>query len=199
MIIGVGILFYGLFWLWFSRQPKRAIPAGENIIVSPANGRVVKIMKFNGPVIAEKWNKGLVTLKTSDVAKRGWFVLIMMTPLDVHWQRAPLAGKTISTQHVPGKFKNAVFKASSLSALQNERNEILMKTKKGKIKVVQIAGLLARRISCFVKKNQAVQKGELIGFISFGSQVALLLPENAKLEVEEGSKVKDGERVGVMQ
>ena len=70
--------------------------------------------------------------------------------------------------------------------------------KKGKIKVVQIAGLVARRISCFVKKNQIVKKGDIVGFISFGSQVALLLPEKAKLEITEGTKVKDGERIGVI-
>ncbi|MBR9702441.1 phosphatidylserine decarboxylase family protein [Candidatus Woesearchaeota archaeon] len=199
LLLGVLLLLFGVFWLWFARQPRRSIHAGENIIVSPANGKIVKMMKFDGPVIAEKWNKGITQLETNDVAKRGWFVLIMMTPLDVHWQRAPLSGTIINTQHVPGKFKNAVFGASSLSALQNERNEILMKTKKGNIKVVQIAGLLARRISCFVNKDAQVNKGELIGFISFGSQVALLLPENAKLEVEEGFKVKDGERIGVMR
>lgn len=198
VIIGSLVLLFGLFWLWFARRPARVIPLEEKIIVSPANGKVAKIMKFNGPVVVEKWNKGMAKLETSDVAKKGWFILIMMTPLNVHWQRAPLSGTILGTQHVSGKFLNAVSDAGSLMALQNERNEILMKTKKGNIKVVQIAGFLARRIHCFVNKNHAVKKGDVIGFISFGSQVALLLPENAKVEIVEGKHIKDGERIGVL-
>ena len=202
LILGSVILLFGLFWLWFARQPQRRIPSEEEVIVSPANGRVARIMRFNGAIdgslTAKKWNRGTAVLETGDVAKRGWFVLIMMTPLNVHWQRAPLSGTVIGTKHVPGRFLNAVSDAGSLTALQNERNEILMKTKKGNIKVVQIAGFLARRISCFVQKKQAVKKGDVIGFISFGSQVALLLPENARLEIVEGKHIKDGERIGLL-
>jgi phosphatidylserine decarboxylase len=79
--------------------------------------------------------------------------------------------------------------------LENERNEMLFETKIGKIKVVQIAGFLARRIKCFVKHDQKVEKGEEIGFITFGSQVALLLPDRFTPSVKAGERVVDGETI----
>ena len=91
---------------------------------------------------------------------------------------------------------NAVVGAENLLTLENERNEILMDTgTRGKIKIVQIAGYVARRITSFVKKNQNVDKGEELGFIGFGSQVALILPETVQVAVKVGDRVVDGETV----
>jgi len=195
------IIAFFLFWrLWFCRQPRRQMPKGDKVIVSPANGTVAVVRRFDTTLAkktikAQKWNTGSVEFLAQDVAQRGWFVLIVMTPLNVHYQRAPFAGKVIGTHYAPGKFHNAVKNAEKLLTLENEKNEILFEGKDGRFKVVQIAGVLARRISCFVGKNHKVEKGQVIGFINIGSQVALLLPAKARLSVKEGDAVVDGETV----
>jgi phosphatidylserine decarboxylase len=185
-------LFYRL---WFLRKPVRTVPP-DNSIVSPASGRVVRILSISKA--KERLPKGLlgsVDLLVKDVAKKGRIIVIMMTPLDVHYQRSPVEGVVVKTAHKKGLFLNAVLGASSLSALRNEKNEILIKNSKiGKVKVVQVAGFLARRIRCFVKKQQKVLKGEEIGLICLGSQVILVLPE-IDLKVREGQRVVDGETV----
>jgi len=133
------------------------------------------------------------------VTEKGWFVLIVMTPLDVHWQRAPAAGKVLSIKHTRGKFRNAVKAPEKLLALENEKNEILIdageKSSKRRLKVVQIAGILARRIRCRVQSGQEIEKGAVIGFIDLGSQVAVLLPETVSIRVKPGEIVVDGETV----
>ncbi len=201
------IALYFVFWkLWFSRQPRRNVPSDPGLITSPANGTVAVVRRFdtmwgNSSVKAEKWNAGSVEFLASDVAAKGWFVLIVMTPMDVHWQRAPVAGKVVATRHTSGRFRNAVKEPEKLLTLENEKNEILIdagKDGKGRgrrVKVVQIAGVLARRIRCFVRREGKIEKGAVIGFIDLGSQVALLLPEAVELKVKAGDKVKDGETV----
>ena len=190
------IILFLLFWrYWFCRRPKRKTPRGDTV-VSPANGTVAVVRQFDTSTVkAKKWNKGSVEFLAQDVAKKGWFILIVMTALNVHFQRAPMKGEVIKLHHEPGKFFNAVKDAEKLLTLQNERNEILLKTTKGKIKIVQIAGVLARRIFCHVSKNEKVEKGSVIGFINFGSQVALLLPAKAKVQAKPGDVVVDGETV----
>lgn len=188
------ILFFYLYWkLWFCRKPKRIIP--KDGIIAPANGVIGVVRKFTSNVNVKKWNQAQVNILGSDVANKGWFVLIVMNPLNVHVQRAPLAGKVLGAKYTKGKFFNAVLGAQSLESLRNEKNEILLQTKNGKIKIVQIAGMIARRIECHVKKGQNVDKGEEIGFINLGSQVALLLPENVNISVKEGEIVYDGESI----
>jgi phosphatidylserine decarboxylase len=186
-----------LFWrLWFCRQPARVIPSDDRLIVSPANGTVAVVRRFDTKTVtAKKWNHGSVEFVSADVARTGWFILIVMTPFNVHYQRAPINGKILSTQRVPGKFLNAVKDAQKLLTLQNERNEILFNGARGKMKVVQIAGFLARRISCFVKAGEKIDKGMAIGFIDLGSQVAVILPEQVKPSVKPGDIVIDGESV----
>lgn len=203
-ILLFGLLLF-LFWrLWFCRLPDRDIPSGERLIVSPANGHVAVVRRFDTThgtpgVAAKKWNRGRVELLATDVATRGWFILIVMTPLNVHHQRAPVAGRVVSTLHVPGRFHNAVKDPASLLTLENERNEILLERGSGvrrrRVKVVQIAGVLARRILCPLAPDQKVEKGEVIGFINLGSQVALLLPEDISVKVKVGETVIDGETV----
>jgi len=192
IIVLIIILFLAYWNFIFLRNPSREIPKG-NIIVSPANGKIVKIIKFNSSVNVEK---GFNTIKvlTSDVAKKGYLIVIVMNPLNVHYQKAPLDGTVKNIKYTKGKFVNAVLKAKSLKALENERNEILLDTKIGKIKVIQVAGFLARRIKSFVNVNDKVTKGQNIGLINFGSQTLLVLPE-LDLKVSEGQKVVDGETV----
>lgn len=193
------IVAFSLFRLWFCRKPARIIPKATRSIVSPANGTVAVVQRFDTTksktLKAKKWNRGSVEFLARDVAKKGWFVLIVMTPLNVHYQRAPFAGNVIGTLYAKGKFHNAVKEAEKLLTLENERNEILLETKRGKLKIVQIAGVLARRIECFVQNDQKVEKGEAIGFINLGSQVALVLPEKVTLSVKPGERVVDGETI----
>lgn len=196
-VIIIILLLFFLFWkLWFCRKPRRSIPYGKKIIASPANGTIAVVRRYDSErVQVKKWNLGSVELLARDVAPRGWFILIVMTPLNVHVQRAPVTGTVLATKHVPGKFLNAMNEPGRLLTLENERNEILIEGMDGRLKVVQIAGTLARRISCRVSKGQVVEKGEAIGFINLGSQVALILPANIEIKVKKGDRVTDGETV----
>ena len=115
-----------------------------------------------------------------------------MSPFDVHINRAPINGKIKSVKHTDGRF----FEAFNLEkSLKNEKNEIIIQNKEMKIKVIQIAGFLARRIKCFVKVNQKVNKGQKIGMIALGSQTMLIIPEGVELRVNLNDKVKAGQTV----
>ncbi len=191
IIFALFVLFL-LFWkFWFLRDPKRKIPKGNNI-VSPADGRINKI------IVGNKWkqkiNKGLmgrINTLAGDISKDYYLINIVMTPFDVHIQRSPIEGKVESVKHTRGKFKNAVTKGV---AIENEKNEILI-AGKVKVKVIQIAGAVARRIVCFVKKNQNLNKGERLGLINLGSQVSIIMPADVKLIAKEGQRVKAGETI----
>jgi len=184
-----------LFWkFWFCRKPARTIPK-EDVVLSPANGSIAIVKRFNAKEKIKKWNRGSVELLCDDVAEKGWLILIVMTPLHVHFQRAPVAGTVQSITYREGSFRNAMRGAASLGTLENERNEILFRGRHGKMKIAQIAGVLARRISCFVREGEKVKKGQIIGFINLGSQVAVVLPEKAKPRVKVGQSVTDGETV----
>lgn len=199
------ILAFSLFLLyqfWFLRNPKRKIPSGNNI-VSPADGRIIKIIKYDHENELEiRENKlGKVLVKTKDVSPRGWLIVIMMNIHNMHRQKAPLDGEILSIKYSKGKFFNAVRKAHNMRAsLENENNEILMKTAIGNIKVIQVAGVMAKKIVCFVKEGQKVLKGENLGLIKLGSQVILVLPASTvggaegdiELKIKEKDKVKAG-------
>ena len=159
LLILLSLLFYKFIFL---RNPERKIPSGKNI-VSPADGRVILIQKFSNKEI--KINKGFVgkikTL-TSDIADKGYIVSIFMNLFNVHVNRSPINGKIISLKHTKGKFYNA---ADIEKSLLNEKNELIIENKELKIKVIQIAGLVARRIICFKKENEKINKGERIGIV----------------------------------
>ncbi|MGM5482942.1 MAG: phosphatidylserine decarboxylase [Nanobdellota archaeon] len=184
------ILFFFLFWrLWFLRNPKRKIPVGD-YIVSPADGRINKIITSDAKkTTIKKGTIGKINTLASEVSEKYILINIVMTPLDVHFQRSPIQGEIKNIKYKKGKFKNAVKKEI---AIENENNQILIEGKQ-KVKVIQIAGFLARRINCFVKKNQKVKKGEVIGLINLGSQVSVILPYNSKIKVKKGQRVKAGE------
>jgi phosphatidylserine decarboxylase len=192
---GIAVMFFLFYRFYFLRKPVRAIVPG-NAVVSPADGKIVRIIEIKGgkPVEVEKGLFGKVNLLTSDTVKDGYVIVIMMTPFNVHYQRAPLDGTVERMRYSEGRFLNVVKDAAALGSLENERNEITLSTKIGKIKVVQVAGFLARRIRCFLKPKQKVHKGGEIGLICLGSQVILVLPK-LKLAVKDGQKVVDGETI----
>jgi phosphatidylserine decarboxylase len=194
-LIALAVAMLLFYRFWFLRNPKRHVPKG-NTIISPANGTIARILPIGKQKqLVKKGLLGKVNLLLKDMKKQGHIIVIMMTPFNVHYQRSPIAGTVEKTKYSKGRFLNAVRDPSSLTALQNEKNEITIKnTKIGKIKVIQVAGFLARRIRCFVNPKQKIDKGQDIGLICLGSQVILIIPK-LRLSVKEGQKVIDGETV----
>ena len=143
-------VFAIIFLLNFYRDPKRTIPKGNNI-VAPADGKIISIIDTSKSSIKiKKGIFGRIRALTKDVAKECHVISIFMSPLDVHINRAPIAGTIKSIKHTRGSF----FKAYDLEkSLGNEKNEIIIQNRNIKVKVIQIAGFLARRIKCYVKKN----------------------------------------------
>lgn len=189
--LAVLLAVFLVFWqFWFLRNPKRTPPAGRNI-VSPADGRVIEIIEFNKNKLTVRKGLGKVRTLTSDVVSSGYLISIFMSPLDVHFQRAPIDGVVLKTRHSKGSFNVAY---DFFKSMTNEKNEILMKTKIGRIKIIQIAGILARRIVCFAKKNQKIKKGQTIGLINLGSQVCLVIPK-LKLKIKKGDKAVAGRTI----
>ena len=189
IILVLALVFYEFVFL---RDPERKISGGRNI-VSPADGKIINIAKVSKKEVSI--NKGLigrVNTLLSDVAEEGYLVSVFMSLFNVHINRAPIDGEIVSIKHKPGKF----FKAYNIEkSFLNESNEIIMETRIGTIKIIQIAGFVARRIECFVKKKQEINKGDKIGRIIIGSQVSLILPKKIKLLVKVGDKVKAGETI----
>ena len=195
IIIGLFAAFM-LFWKFiFLRNPNRTAPKGNNI-VSACDGTVIDIVEFDGKKEATffKGNKrylGIVKTLTKDVSKQGYIVSVFMTPLNVHYNRSPMEGKVLSVKHSNGK----LLAVNTLqNGLVNEKTETIIEGKI-KIKVIQIAGFIARRIETFVKKGKNVKKGEVIGLINLGSQVTLILPKTVKISVKKGDKVRAGETI----
>ncbi|MBN1544575.1 phosphatidylserine decarboxylase [Candidatus Woesearchaeota archaeon] len=196
VVVLAAIALLSVFYrFYFLRKPRRDVPAGD-VLVSPASGKVVRIISIGDGVASAGISKGLlgkIDLLVRDTIKRGYVIVIMMTPFDVHFQRAPADCVVEKVSYTRGRFLNAVKDAASLRALVNERNEILLRHRRvGKLKVVQVAGFMARRIRCFVRPKQKIHKGGELGLICLGSQVILVIPD-VKVLVSEGQKVVDGE------
>lgn len=184
-----------LFYSYSLRNPAIEPPPGSNII-SPAHGQIGRVIRTTRKYVTLRKGWGKIKTLTHDVDKDCFLVDIVMHLSDVHFQKAPANGTIVYTRHEKGKWKNAVRHAHNMkAALENEKNEILMNTEFGKMKVIQIAGYVARRIRCFVKKNDAVRKGQTIGVIKMGSQVTLIFPARYRLAVREGQKVVGGKTV----
>jgi phosphatidylserine decarboxylase len=165
---------------YFFRDPRRATPVREGLIVSPADGRISQIAMAPPPAELEM-----------GVAPRPR-VSIFMSVFDVHVNRTPVSGQIERIAYRPGKFLNAdLDKASE----DNERNGFVIRTSAGRIGMVQIAGLLARRIVCFVREGQTVTAGDRVGLIRFGSRVDVYLPEGTRPAVAEGQTAIAGETV----
>jgi phosphatidylserine decarboxylase len=167
------------FAVWFYRDPDRALPEGERIVVSPADGKIVEIGPANHSF-------------TGDAVKIG----IFMNAFSVHVNRSPCEGTVEYLEYVPGK-KIAAFapKASEV----NERHYVGLRTACGPVLLVQIAGLLARRIVCRVRRGDVLAAGERYGMIKLGSKVDIYLPKSVQLSVKVGDRVYAGRSpLGVM-
>ena len=171
----LSILFLALtfFVLNFFRDPERYPPSDENVVVSPADGKVVEIKKVLDPIR---------NIEKSRIS-------IFMNIFNVHVNRSPVSGEIKEIKYIPGKFFNAELDKSSE---KNERNLINIKSNHGDFTVVQIAGLIARRIVCWVKKGDKVLIGQRIGMIKFGSRVDLYIPSGYEIIINKGQKVVAG-------
>ncbi|SDB72424.1 phosphatidylserine decarboxylase [Belnapia rosea] len=174
-------LTFTLFCLYFFRDPRRVAPDREGLVVAPADGHVVSVMPAVPPA-----ELGL------GPAPR-WRVAIFLSVLDVHVNRAPVAGRVTRIAYRPGKFLSAnLDKASE----DNERNAIALRLPDGRdVAVVQIAGLVARRILCDIREGDSVQAGERFGIIRFGSRTDVYLPEGIRPMVAVGQTMIGGETV----
>jgi len=159
---------------YFFRDPKRTIPQNKNMLLAPADGKIVKIQtdeshpSFPSPVNV---------------------ISIFLSLFDVHITRAPLNGTVKEIEYKPGQFFPAYKDEASL---RNESNSLFINGEKLNILVKQIAGVAARRIKCFIKKNERITKGQKMGLIYFGSRVDLFLPQNIQIKVSLNQKVKAG-------
>ena len=164
----------------FFRDPVRVTPVREGIVVSPADGRVAAVINAAPPPELGLGERPLPR------------VSIFMNVFNCHVNRSPVGGRIDDIVYHAGSFISAdLDKASE----ENERNSFLISTGGGRIGVVQIAGLVARRIVCFVRKGASVGAGERIGMIRFGSRVDVYLPEGARALVAEGQTAIAGETV----
>jgi phosphatidylserine decarboxylase len=168
----------GGFFAYFFRDPQRPLPADPAAIVSPADGKVIIVDE----VREDRFLRG--------PAKR---LAIFMNVFDVHVNRAPVAGSVADIRHQPGKFKAAFLKETD--RLNEQQATLLDRDGGGRVLVVQIAGLLARRIIGFVKPGQNLARGERLGMICFGSRVDLYLPPECEILVKVGDRVKAGSSI----
>ena len=171
-----------LWCVYFFRDPQRVTPADKNVFISPADGKILKILETDAPEI-------LSDNKKSKLRK----ISIFMNVFNVHVNRIPMSGKIVWLKYVPGTFFNASLDKASEN---NERMVIKIEISKNNyIYVVQIAGLIARRIKCDLNENQNVNVGDRFGIIRFGSRVDLYLPLNSPVTVMEGQTVIGGETI----
>ncbi len=173
-----GVLLLAAFLVYFFRDPERAIPQGERLILAPADGRIVAIKPF------PEW-KGPFGEPLARVS-------IFLSVFDVHVNRAPLRSVVNAVNHSPGRFAAAWGEAASV---ENEQTLIHFASPDGDVWVKQIAGLLARRIVCRMKPGQKVAAGDRIGLIRFGSRVDCILPATVELKVRRGQAVKGGNTI----
>jgi len=171
----LGFLF--IFFLQFFRYPKRDFTQGENLIVAPADGKVV--------VIEE-------TEETEFFKDKRVQVSIFMSPLNVHVNRAPIAGEVAYEKYHPGKYLVAWHPKSST---ENERNTVVFKNENVTVLTRQIAGKLARKIVSYAKNGKNFKQNEDFGFIKLGSRVDLFLPIGTKIEVPLNTTVKGGQTI----
>jgi len=166
--------------VYFFRDPKRITPVDQALVVSPADGKVASVA-----LILPPGELGL----GSDPCRR---VSVFMNVFNCHVNRAPVAGRISRIVYRPGKFLNAELDKASED---NERNGMVIASANGPIGVVQIAGLVARRIACFVAEGTELSAGERIGLIRFGSRLDVYLPATATILVAEGQTAIAGETV----
>ncbi len=158
------------FMAFFFRDPHRTIPTEPNLIVSAADGKVTKI----------------------EDREDGKFVSVFLSPLDVHINRSPIAGKVKNVKLFKGKKAPAT---SNEASKTNERNALTIEGEKMTVVCTQIVGILARRIVCWSKVGESLERGQRFGLIKFGSRTDLLMPKNVDIKVKVGDRVVGGETI----
>ncbi|HEX9253588.1 MAG TPA: phosphatidylserine decarboxylase family protein [Ignavibacteriaceae bacterium] len=169
--------FLIIFTLNFFRDPERTVPNKENIVVSPADGRVL----FVKEVLDDKFLNGKAKL-----------VSIFMSPLNVHVNRIPISGKVEYVKYIQGEYLAAF---EDKASERNERNEIGITSQAGKVFFTQIAGFVARRIISDLKVGDSVNIGNRFGMIKFGSRVDIIVPEQWQVKVKKDDNVTAGETI----
>ena len=162
------------FFLWFFRDPRRTVPVGPGLIVSPGDGLVTET----------------VTISTPDGPRQR--ISIFLSVFNVHVNRSPIGGVIKAVRYRKGQYINAM---NPDSAEHNERNVVTVSGEGIEITFKQIAGLLARRIVFNLREGDSVERGQRVGLIKFGSRVDVLLPAEAALRVKVGQRVKGGSSV----
>jgi phosphatidylserine decarboxylase len=171
---GIAPVLLAAFFLWFFRDPRRTIPAGPGLIVSPGDGLVTETVTINTP---------------QGPRQR---ISIFLSVFNVHVNRSPIAGVLTSVRYRKGQYLNAMNPAS---ADRNEQNAVTVQGEGIEVTFKQIAGLLARRIVFNLSEGDAVERGQRVGLIKFGSRVDVVLPAEAALRVKVGQRVKGGASV----
>ena len=167
-----------LFSAWFFRNPARVIPQGPNLVVAPGDGKVIAVEEEFEPRYLKE---------------RSLRVTIFLNVFDVHINRMPCDGVVEGVQYQPGLFLVA---SKPEATLRNEQNAVMIKTHEGmKVLCVQVAGLIARRIVCWISPQDRAIRGERYGLIRFGSRMDTFLPMGTKLRVAVGERVKGGETI----
>lgn len=176
LLIAAGVLL-AAFTIYFFRDPDRVTPKNENAIISPADGRILAISKVE---------------ENNYLKSAAWKISIFMSPLNVHVNRIPITGKIGHVNYIKGEYLMAFYEKADE---RNERNEIGIESKYGKVLFVQIAGFIARRIESTVKMDQPVTAGERFGMIKFGSRVDVYVSTNWDVKVKAGDNVTSGESI----
>ncbi len=171
-LAGLILLIITLFISSFFRDPRRKVPPGSGVVVSPADGKIVAIKD---------------TFENDFLHQPVKQISIFLSIFNVHVNRVPISGKVESVKYHPGKFHIAALEKASL---ENENSAMVVSNGKTKILVKQIAGIIARRIACYVKTGDNVKIGERCGLIYFGSRVDIFLPKNSEIKVKLGDRVK---------
>ena len=172
-LAGILLALFALL-LAFFRDPRRVSPSSEGVFLAPADGQIVEV----GHVLEPRY-----------LGQEGLKISIFMSLLDVHVNRSPSRGELELVQHVPGQHRPAFQDEASE---MNEHNLLGLKTPYGRVLVKQVAGIMARRIVCWVKSGQNLQAGDRIGVIKFGSRVDLFLPLGSEATVQVGDCTRAG-------
>ena len=162
------------FFLWFFRDPQRAIPTGEGLIVSPADGVVTETVRIDTPEGARQR------------------ISIFLNVFDVHVNRTPIAGEITAVRYQTGKFLNAM---NQECAERNEQNIVTVRGEGIEIVFKQIAGLIARRIVFNYREGDRLERGQRVGLIKFGSRTDVILPAAAGIRVKTGQRVRGGSSI----
>lgn len=172
-VLGAGLLAAAGAQLAFFRNPRRRPPEGEHLLVSPADGRVLEVGRAEDP-------EGFVG--------PGWRIAIFLSIFDVHVNAAPVSGKVVRIRRSGTRYRAAFRRRAAAGNVQSRLD--LVSGSGARLAVVQITGLIARRIICYVREGNELVRGEPYGLICYGSRVELYLPESARPRVKSGDKVR---------